>query len=114
MLRVRRYTRNESVVGDLFAANRVDHAGHPHRYIPARINHRIPLSAVQRGNVVVTIAPQYLDACMDAGIVPSASEGRDLMATRQRGFDETAAEEQCAADDQEPHTGNLSRCLDLG
>ena len=94
MLGIGRYARDERVVSEPFAADRVDHSRHPDRHIPARVDHRIPASAVQRGDIAIAIASQRLDVWMDAGVMPAAGEGGDLMAARQRGFDEPAAEEQ--------------------
>ena len=77
------------------------------RHAPARVDDRVERASGERAEVAVAVAAELFDAGEQVGPRPAAVEQGHVVTAFQGGVDHVAAEEERAAEDEDPHTLSL-------
>ena len=89
------------------AAQQLGRGANHTRHVAGRVDHRVPLTPLERREPAVAVAAQLLDLGKELGVRLATVEERDLVAARERRLDRRAAEELRPAEDEQSHAINL-------
>ena len=78
------------------------------RVVAGHVDDRVERAAVERGQVFGAVADDRLHARVEVGVGLAAVEQRDRVAAAERGFDDGAARELGAAEDEDLHSPMLA------
>ena len=84
-------------------AERADRLLHDPRHVAARVDDRVEVAALERGEVAVAVAAQPLHVGEEVGLRLAAVEQRDVVPARERDVDDVPAQELGAAEDEDLH-----------